>query len=92
MGKGQSQVSTAVDAKEKEPEEIRREIQRTRAELGDTVEALAAKTDLKGQAKQKVADAKRNASVRKASEHPLPVALAGGFVAGFVTARVTGRR
>jgi hypothetical protein len=92
MGKDQSQVSTPVDTKQKEPEEIRREIQQTRAELGDTVEALAAKTDVKGQAKQKVADAKRNASVKKAGEHPVPVAVAGGFVAGFLTARIIGRR
>jgi hypothetical protein len=92
MGKDQSQVGSTVDTKHTEPEEIRREIQRTRVELGETVEALAAKTDVKGQAKQKVAEAKRNASVKKAREHPLPVAVAGGFVVGFVTARLTGGR
>jgi hypothetical protein len=92
MGKDQSQVGTPVETKQKEPEEIRREIQQTRAELGDTVEALAAKTDVKGQAKHKVAEAKRNASVRTASEHPVPVAITGGFVAGFLTARLIGRR
>ncbi|HEY2007025.1 MAG TPA: DUF3618 domain-containing protein [Solirubrobacteraceae bacterium] len=40
------------------PEEIRAEIEATRAELGDTVEALAAKTDVKAQAAQRVGAAK----------------------------------
>lgn len=34
----------------KSPEELREDIERTREELGDTVEALAAKTDVKAQA------------------------------------------
>jgi ElaB/YqjD/DUF883 family membrane-anchored ribosome-binding protein len=33
----------------KSPEELREEIEHTREELGDTVEALAAKTDVKAQ-------------------------------------------
>ncbi|MFC4063660.1 DUF3618 domain-containing protein [Actinoplanes subglobosus] len=35
-----------------QPEHLRDEIEQTRAELGDTVEALAAKTDVKARAKQ----------------------------------------
>jgi hypothetical protein len=46
------------DAEQKTPEEIRSDIEQTRAELGDTVEALGAKTDVKGQAKAKVDDVK----------------------------------
>jgi ElaB/YqjD/DUF883 family membrane-anchored ribosome-binding protein len=42
------------------PEEIRTDIEQTRAELGDTVEALAEKTDVKGQAKQRIAEIKGN--------------------------------
>ena len=38
-----------------EPEEIRQEIVEAREELGDTVEALAEKADVKGRAKQKAA-------------------------------------
>ena len=34
------------------PEEIRREIERTRLELGDTVEALSHKVDVKAQARR----------------------------------------
>lgn len=48
-GTGSSAVTSAQD-----PEQIQREIERTREELGDTVEALAQKTDVKAQANQKI--------------------------------------
>ncbi len=53
-----SPASPAADApaEEKTPEQIRAEIEATRHELGDTVEALAAKTDVKAQAKAKIDD------------------------------------
>ena len=38
----------------KSPEELRAEIEETREQLGDTVEQLAAKTDVKAQAKSRV--------------------------------------
>jgi hypothetical protein len=41
-----------------EPEQLRQEIEQTRAELGETVEALAAKADVKGRAQDAVEDAK----------------------------------
>jgi methyl-accepting chemotaxis protein len=37
-----------------DPEQLRQDIERTREQLGDTVEALVAKTDVKAQAKEKV--------------------------------------
>lgn len=40
-----------------DPEQLRAEIDQTRAELGDTVQALAAKTDVKARAKQAAGDA-----------------------------------
>jgi len=43
---------------ERSPEEIRADIEETREELGDTVAALADKTDVKGHAQQRVADVK----------------------------------
>jgi ElaB/YqjD/DUF883 family membrane-anchored ribosome-binding protein len=46
------------------PEEIRADIEQTREEVGDTVEALAAKTDVKTQAKQKVEELKGNVRAR----------------------------
>jgi ElaB/YqjD/DUF883 family membrane-anchored ribosome-binding protein len=39
-----------LSGKGKRPERLREEIEHTRAELGDTVAALAEKTDVKGQA------------------------------------------
>jgi ElaB/YqjD/DUF883 family membrane-anchored ribosome-binding protein len=41
-----------------DPAQIQREIEQTREELGNTVEALAQKTDVKAQAKQKVEETK----------------------------------
>jgi hypothetical protein len=40
------------------PERLREDIEHTREQLGDTVEALAAKTDVKAQAHQRVTQAK----------------------------------
>jgi hypothetical protein len=48
----------------KTPAEIRAEIDQTREELGDTVEALAEKTDVKAQAKAKVEDTKAQAKAK----------------------------
>ena len=47
------------------PEEIRRDIEETRGDLGDTAEALAQKTDVKGRAKARVEGLKRTAQQRK---------------------------
>lgn len=60
MDEGQSRAGSAMngEAEDRTPDEVRAEIEATRAELGDTVEALVAKTDVKGQAKQAVTDAK----------------------------------
>ncbi|MFI6928872.1 DUF3618 domain-containing protein [Streptomyces sp. NPDC050287] len=40
----------------KGPDELRRQIERTRGELGDTVEELAGKADVKGRARARAAD------------------------------------
>jgi|SRR3954447_7517080 len=39
-----------------EPSQIREQIEETRAEMGDTVDALAYKTDVKGRMKESIAD------------------------------------
>jgi hypothetical protein len=49
-----AQGREAVGAKG--PDELRREIERTRSELGDTVEELAGKADVKGRARARAAD------------------------------------
>lgn len=41
-------------AKQKSPEELREEIEETREQLGNTVEALAEKTDVKAQARRRI--------------------------------------
>ena len=105
------------------PEEIRSDIEATREQLGDTVGALAAKTDVrahvtnsaeeaKQRAREKVAEARTKVSAanddvlrkagevspetatsaatqaaQKARENPLPAAVAGAAMAGFLLGR-----
>ena len=80
MGQDASPVGTPehpVSAPAPLPEDpalLRADIERTRLELGDTVAALAGKTDVKARAKEKVADVrhtldeKRTALMGKARE------------------------
>ena len=58
--------AASEESQQKSPEEIRAEIEHTREELGDTVEALAGKTDVKAQAKDRIASIKDTAQNRKA--------------------------
>src|SRR3954462_9563597 len=67
MGQDKGQVGTAVENEQKSPEQIRREIEDTREELGDTAAALAAKTDVKARAKEKVDDVKQTIAEKKDS-------------------------
>jgi ElaB/YqjD/DUF883 family membrane-anchored ribosome-binding protein len=55
----------AEQDRSKTPEEIRAEIDQTREEMGDTVEALAAKTDVKAQAQDRISTVKENVSDKK---------------------------
>ena len=73
---GSQEVDTDADS-DRSPEEIRADIERTRRELGDTAAAVAAKADVKAQA--------------RAKENPLPVATGAAFVVGFVLGRMTRR-
>jgi hypothetical protein len=70
------------------PEELRREIERTRQELGETVDALSHKADVKEQARQK----KEEVQERVAS-NPVPLAaIVGGVVALLVLRRLLRKR
>jgi hypothetical protein len=75
---------------ERSPEQIRADIDKTREELGDTVEALAGKTDVKAQANAKVEEVKAAApeSPQEAQamvkQNPKPFAIAGGVLALFL--------
>ncbi len=64
MGKDPGASSTAV-TDNTDPEQIREEIESTREELGDTVAALSAKTDVKAQAKRKVDETKATVAEKK---------------------------
>ncbi len=59
-GTGGTTVSGSGD-----PEQIRQEIDETRQQLGDTVEALAEKTDVKKQARRKLDETKVTAATKK---------------------------
>jgi ElaB/YqjD/DUF883 family membrane-anchored ribosome-binding protein len=65
-----------------DPNAIRADIERTRADVGDTVDALGYKADVKSRAKDRISD---TASV--AQENPLGLAIGGvavGFLAGIL--------
>ena len=59
MGESQGSAGEKVETPgDRTPEQVREEIEHTRAELGDTVAQLAAKTDVKAQAHRAVDNAK----------------------------------
>jgi chromosome segregation ATPase len=64
MDEGTRTSGPAVDEGDRGPAEIRADIAQTRAQLGETVEALAAKTDVKARAKDKVEDARERVEAK----------------------------
>jgi Protein of unknown function (DUF3618) len=78
-----SDATTRGAQPDRSPEEIRDDIETTREELGDTVEELAAKTDVKARAQAKADELKTDASRRAhegleaARRNPAPIAAAG---------------
>ncbi len=81
----------------KSPEELREDIARTREELGDTVEALAAKTDVKAQVGAQAEAIKENlqqgaqqaadAVTRRPGAPVAIAAVAGGVLVGWLIKR-----
>ncbi len=67
MGQDESQVGQGVDeeSENRGPEEIREDIEATRGEMGETVEALAEKADVKAQAQQRIEGLKQTALAKK---------------------------
>ena len=87
----QRDTDPTPESGERTPEQIRADIEQTRQELGDTVEALAAKTDVKAQAAARVDSAKIQArEVAQTTRAKLPVApgvlagVAGGLLVGLL--------
>ena len=64
MGQDQGTAGAPV-TEAKDPEQLREEIEETRRELGDTVEALAAKADVKARAREKVESTKESVAHKK---------------------------
>jgi hypothetical protein len=67
---GAQQATGPAEQRERTPEEIRADIERTRREVGDTAEALAAKTDVKARASERIDEIKAN--VRDKAENLKP--------------------
>ena len=63
-GAAMSTDSTDKTQETRSPDEIRADIEQTREEVGDTVEALAAKTDVKAQAQARVDEVKGNVKAK----------------------------
>jgi predicted transcriptional regulator len=74
------------------------DIEHTREELGETVEALAAKTDVKRQAEAKIEDTKHRVSAkvdalkRTAADNPAAVRKIGIVAAGLLIGVILMRR
>ena len=64
MGQDPSTGRAAVTDPQ-DPEQLQRNIERTREELGDTVGALAEKADVKAQAKERIDQAKASVAEKK---------------------------
>jgi 2C-methyl-D-erythritol 2,4-cyclodiphosphate synthase len=68
-------VTTTPD----DQQELEKEIEQTREQLGQTVEALAAKVDVKARAREKLGQAGQ-----QIKERPVPVAISAGVVGALV--------
>jgi len=90
---------------QRSPEQIQADIEQTRQEVGDTVEALAHKTDVKGRVQDRVEEIKTNvkaktpdnaqdggkAVVEQLRRNPAPLVLGGAVLVAFLIGRRTAR-
>ena len=74
------------------PEQIEAEIELQRGQLAGSVDELAAKLDVKSQARQKVADLKDSATTDSGSPRPEVLGAAGSLVAMAVVLLLWRRR
>ena len=90
-------IQTTEEKGSRDPAQIREEIEETRGELGETVAAVAEKSDVKQQAKDKADELKGQAADKaeeakeKVQENPVPMALGAAFLAGVVVGRLLSR-
>lgn len=89
----------ALTIAEGDPARIRRQIEATRAELGDTVAALALKADVRRQAHDRIEALRQKANARRqrglaagsGRAPPRPLLAVGAVAAGFLLGRLTAR-
>ena len=65
MGEDPGAAGASVAGDSRDPDQIREEIEATRQELGDTVEALAYKADVKARVREKIESTKESATQKK---------------------------
>ena len=78
------------EAGTRDPEEIRKDIDQAREEVGETVSAIAAKTDVKSQARERVEDVKGQA-VTTFERVKVPAAVFAALLALLIVRRVRSR-
>jgi hypothetical protein len=83
----------ATPAPKPSVEELRAEIKQTRAELGETVQALAAKADVKARAKEQVEVARERAlETVRTNQVPIAIVVAGAMAVVGIILVLRGRR
>jgi ElaB/YqjD/DUF883 family membrane-anchored ribosome-binding protein len=91
-------IPNEVETTPADPEKLREEIAATREDLGETVQALADRADVKARAQEKVGEAKQQTeqaaeqAVQQVRRRPLPFAAVGAFVVGVVVGVILHRR
>jgi hypothetical protein len=97
MDQDQGKAGESVSDPTRTPEQIEADIERTRGELGDTVEALAAKTDVKARAhakadelKEKTPDSGR-AVLDTVRANPAPIVGGAALIVAFLLGRRSAR-
>lgn len=83
MSADESTNSTSVVGAAGDPEALRADIETTRANLGDTVSALASKTDVRRRLGDAATAGKARAVQAGAAVRRNPLPVAAGVVAGF---------
>jgi hypothetical protein len=93
MSKSKSAADQVADHKAADdkpnPDELRRDIEHTRRDLGDTVEELAEKADVKAQVKERVEESKATVTAQANQRGPQ---LAAGAIAFLILLLLLRRR
>ena len=98
MSEGDLSQQTEASTPPSDPDTLRRDIEKTRSDLGETVEALSQKADVKGQVRDKVEEGKvqlreRQEVVRRdVAERPAPFAAGAAVAVGVLVLWVVRRR